>query len=610
MPNRLVDATSPYLRQHADNPVDWFPWGDEAFEKARREDKPVFLSVGYSSCHWCHVMAHDSFEDPAVAALMNARYVCVKLDREERPDVDEAYMAFVQMATGRGGWPMSVFLTPDRRPFYGGTYWPKARFTAILDHLADAWREQRDEVAAEADRIGGELARYFATPSPDPLGVLDPALYTAALGEQTRTFDPERGGFGDAPKFPPHTAIDLFLNLSLSAFADDEERQTALAMAFVTLEKMVLGGLHDHVGGGFHRYSTDREWLVPHFEKMLYDNALMLGNLAGAAALAAEIDPKRSALFARAAGGIVAWLDREMTSPEGLFYSALDADSLDEHGHSEEGAFYVWPYDDLPPAFAEAYGARPDGNFRDEATGVVTGANILHLAEDVGDAFDPVLDDLLARRAARPRPGLDDKCIVAWNGLMIGALADAGLAEPAERAANAILAAESLPLSGGGGQGGVRKGPSPHHRPRPAPRRSLPRRHRRPRRRPLQAREPARISRPVAQGDGLPGPRDGDGSDDDPRLRGARHRRLSRHVRRPRNPLRPHPPVLRRTPAQRQRPRVARPRRDGRDRPREAARRRPPRHDGARPHFHRGPLRGGNPAPKPPPLRRGRAGWG
>ncbi len=442
MPNRLADATSPYLRQHADNPVDWAPWGDEAFERARREDKPVFLSVGYSSCHWCHVMAHDSFEDVGVAAKLNASFVAVKVDREERPDVDEAYMAFVQMATGRGGWPMSVFLTPDRKPFYGGTYWPKAQFTQVLDALAKAWRERRDEVDAQASQIGGELATYFAAAHPPAGGVLDPSLYGAAVQAQTESFDPEFGGFGPAPKFPPHTALDLLTTYALSEPASDEERQAGLAMAFVTLEAMCLGGIHDHVGGGFHRYSTDGQWLLPHFEKMLYDNALMLGNLAHAAAIASEIDPPRADLFARAAGGIVTWLAREMTSAEGLFYSALDADSPDEHGHMEEGAFYVWDMEELPPRVAEAFGARPEGNFHDEATGRLTGKNILHLLQDVGGDLDEELDALLVRRASRPRPGLDDKALVGWNGLTIGALAEAGLAEPAARAADAILRAE------------------------------------------------------------------------------------------------------------------------------------------------------------------------
>ena len=442
MPNRLAESTSPYLRQHAENPVDWMPWGEAAFGRAEREGKPVFLSVGYSSCHWCHVMAHDSFEDPETAARMNAAYVCVKVDREERPDVDEAYMAFVQMATGRGGWPMSVFLTPDRKPFYGGTYWPRERFGAILDHLATLWEGRREAVQAEADRIGGELERYFDAASPEATTGFSGELYTAAVVEQTRAFDAEWGGFGNAPKFPPHTGLEMLMAYALGETANDEARQAALAMAFVTLERMCLGGIHDHVGGGFHRYSTDREWLLPHFEKMLYDNALMLGNLARATAIAREIDPPRAALFLRAAEGIVGWLDREMTSPEGLFYSALDADSPDENGHSEEGAYYVWKYDALPRDVAEAYGARPAGNFRDEATGAPTGENILHLAE-IGDA-DPRA--LLPKRDERPRPGLDDKCLVGWNGLMIGALAEAGRVETALRAAEALLVfGDSLP---------------------------------------------------------------------------------------------------------------------------------------------------------------------
>jgi uncharacterized protein YyaL (SSP411 family) len=444
MPNRLADATSPYLRQHAENPVDWLPWGEEAFAKAKAEAKPVFLSVGYSSCHWCHVMAHESFEDVEVAEKLNAGFVCVKVDREERPDVDEAYMAYVQMTTGRGGWPMSVFITPDGKPFYGGTYWPKEDrgqspgFLRILDSLADVWGRQRAEVETEANRIGEELIRYFAAGSPITVAILEPALYSAALHAQVESFDPEQGGFGRSPKFPPHTAIELLLDLALSEFAKDEERQAALAMSFLTLEKMCLGGIHDHVGGGFHRYSTDAEWLLPHFEKMLYDNALMLGNLARASAIASEVDPRRAPLFARTAGGIVTWVVREMTGPDGLFYSALDADS-----EGEEGAFYVWDYEDLSANVAEAFGARPGGNFEDEATRQATGKNILHLREDVGGTLDDELDQLLTRRNGRERPGLDDKAIVGWNGLMIGSLAEAGLYEPAAKAAEALLDAES-----------------------------------------------------------------------------------------------------------------------------------------------------------------------
>lgn len=448
MPNRLAAATSPYLRQHADNPVDWYPWGDEAFAKAEAEGKPVFLSVGYSSCHWCHVMAHESFEDASVAERLNRDFVPVKVDREERPDVDEAYMAYVQMVAGRGGWPMSVFLTPDRKPFFGGTYWPKdgrggyPGFLQILEHLDRVWQSRRSEVQDEANRNAEELAKYFSAAVPAEGGALDPSLYTHALQALTQDFDAENGGFGTAPKFPPHTALDLLMGHALSEFAADEERQVALTLAFVTLEKMCLGGIHDQVGGGFHRYSTDERWLLPHFEKMLYDNALMLSNLAKAAAIGAEVDPVRARLFARAGGGIVAWLAREMTSPEGLFYSAQDADSLDEEGHPEEGAYYVWDYAELPPKLAEAFGAKPEGNFNDEATGQATGKNILHLAEDVSNTFDAELDQLLTQRSQRPKPGLDDKAIVAWNGLMIGALAEAGMAEQAVAAATAILEAE------------------------------------------------------------------------------------------------------------------------------------------------------------------------
>ncbi len=419
MGRRLVDSPSPYLRQHAGNPVDWYPWGDEAFSAARELDRPIFLSIGYSACHWCHVMAHESFEDATLAALMNEAFVNVKVDREELPQVDGTYMTFVQMFTGRGGWPTSVFLTPDGRPFFGGTYWPREDFgghpgfATICRRVRDVWASNRRDLEDTAEQYSVALGEALAATS---LSLPGSVVSVEQVLEGMRArFDGVHGGFGGAPKFPPHSELELLQLVG--------ER----GMAVGTLEGMARGGIYDHVGGGFHRYSTDARWLVPHFEKMLYDNALLLDRYAAARG------------FGRVVERTVGWLKREMTSPEGAFYSALDADS-----EGVEGKFYVWSWEELqglPDAetFCKAFGCKPKGNFHDEASGRLTGLNILHGGG--AGAFDGQLGELLALRAKRVRPGLDDKCLVGWNGLAIAGLVRAGERELAARAADAILGA-------------------------------------------------------------------------------------------------------------------------------------------------------------------------
>jgi uncharacterized protein len=422
--NRLADETSPYLLQHADNPVDWFPWGEEAFAEAQKHDKPVLLSVGYSACHWCHVMAHESFENPQIAALMNEHFVCIKVDREERPDVDAVYMNAVQALTGAGGWPMTVALTPEGRPFFGGTYYPPEDrlghpgFPRVLLSLASAWRERRDEVDEAAESLTGQLG---ALQLPAGEGELTRELAAAALGTLREGFDAAHGGFGGAPKFPPHTALEWLL---LRPEAE------ALELATVTLDKLAEGGIYDQLGGGFARYSVDARWLVPHFEKMLYDNAQLVSRYAHAYARTGR------PLYKRVVEETLAFAERELRGPEGGFYSALDADS-----EGEEGKYYVWSAAELDALLGEDaalvrahYGVTPAGNFE--------GDNVLHvatpqgaLAEQFGLTHDEVSRRLEAARRvlfearqARVRPGLDDKILCSWNGLMLRALADAGRA--------------------------------------------------------------------------------------------------------------------------------------------------------------------------------------
>ncbi|MEM1041389.1 MAG: thioredoxin domain-containing protein [Bacteroidota bacterium] len=466
MPNRLADALSPYLLQHADNPVDWYPWGDEAFEKAEREDKPVFLSVGYATCHWCHVMEHESFEDPDVARLLNEHFVPVKVDREERPDVDALYMSVTQALTGHGGWPMTVLLTPSKKPFYAGTYFPKhgragrPGMMELLPSVAAQWRANRDKVAGSAERIT-EAVRDGLAQESAPGGTLDAHTLALAYNQLAGRFDEEAGGFGGAPKFPtPHHLLFL-LREAQRAGTETVVGRRALRMVEETLGAMRRGGLWDHLGFGFHRYSTDRVWKLPHFEKMLYDQALLAMAYTEAFALT------RNEAYRRTAEDVFAYVARDLTSPDGAFFSAEDADSLNPEDEKEEGAFYVWTWDEvietLGPqdgAFAAAlFNLEREGNVRDEATRELTGQNVLFRTADDAEAADrlgvPEADlrdriggirqRLLSARAGRPRPLLDDKVLTDWNGLMIAALARAAWTFDApEYAGRAARAADFL----------------------------------------------------------------------------------------------------------------------------------------------------------------------
>ncbi|WP_234535200.1 thioredoxin domain-containing protein [Streptomyces shenzhenensis] len=421
--NRLAHETSPYLLQHADNPVDWWPWSAEAFEAARTANKPVLLSVGYSSCHWCHVMAHESFEDEATADFLNEHFVSIKVDREERPDVDAVYMEAVQAATGQGGWPMTVFLTSDAEPFYFGTYFPPAprhgmpSFRQVLEGVRAAWADRRDEVAEVAGKIVRDLAqRELGHQGGRPPG--EQELAQALLG-LTREYDPQRGGFGGAPKFPPSMVIEFLLRHHARTGAEG-----ALQMAVDTCERMARGGLYDQLGGGFARYSVDRDWTVPHFEKMLYDNALLCR------VYAHLWRATGSELARRVALETADFMVRELRTGDGGFASALDADSDDGSGRHVEGAYYVW----TPAQFREVlgedadlaaqyFGVTEDGTFEE-------GQSVLQLPQQEG-VFDAeriasVKRRLLAARADRPAPGRDDKVVAAWNGLAVAALAETG----------------------------------------------------------------------------------------------------------------------------------------------------------------------------------------
>ena len=450
--NRLIGEKSPYLLQHAHNPVDWYPWGKEAFEKARREQKPIFLSVGYSTCHWCHVMERESFSDPAIAEMMNRHFVCIKVDREERPDVDRIYMRFVQATTGGGGWPMSVFLTPDLKPFFGGTYFPpedrgrRPGFRTVLLRMAEVWESEREKILASTERFTRALQAGLKADVGDA-GALQAPVLAAAYQEFKQRYDPKEGGFGDRPKFPR----PVVFNFLLRYYARTGE-QHALEMTLHTLRAMARGGIHDHVGGGFHRYSTDAAWHGPHFEKMLYDQAQLAASYADAYQIT------RDPFFAGVLRGILEYVLRDMRGPEGAFYSAEDADSLLEHGKPEhvEGAFYVWePAEvekvlgrDRARVFNFYYGVEPSGNVAPEQDfqGEFKGKNILivrrSLAEtarkfkksedEVGQLLAQARQELLVARAGRPRPLRDDKVLTAWNGLMISGFARAAqvLEEP------------------------------------------------------------------------------------------------------------------------------------------------------------------------------------
>jgi uncharacterized protein YyaL (SSP411 family) len=426
--NRLESETSPYLKQHATNPVDWFPWGPEALERARRLDRPIFLSIGYSACHWCHVMEHESFEDAATAKVLNDHFISIKVDREERPDLDQVYMTAVQLLTGQGGWPMSVFLTPDLKPFYGGTYFPpderygRPSFQRVLLSLAEAWNQRREEIGQSAAQITEHIQQAMQLEKRP--GGLDDSLIRNAVHHLERSFDSRYGGFGSAPKFPHPMELRLLLR-AWKRFGDD----SALEMARVTLDHMACGGIYDHLGGGFHRYSTDERWLVPHFEKMLYDNALL------ATAYLEAYQATGDELYREVVEGTLVYIQREMTSPEGAFYSTQDADS-----EGVEGKFFVWSESGIQEIlgkeradiFTYVYDVTAGGNWE--------GHNILHQSKTLDqDARllkvpETELKRILAEcrsqlfgvRSRRIPPGRDEKILTSWNGLMIAAFAEAG----------------------------------------------------------------------------------------------------------------------------------------------------------------------------------------
>ncbi|HEX3877022.1 MAG TPA: thioredoxin domain-containing protein [Bryobacteraceae bacterium] len=447
--NRLSHEKSPYLLQHAHNPVDWHAWGEEAFAKARAENKPIFLSIGYSTCHWCHVMERESFENEKIAELLNHGYVSIKVDREERPDVDRIYMTFVQATTGSGGWPMSVFLTPELKPFYGGTYFPPENrygnpgFAAVLTQIASAWESDRAKIDESARDVVEQLKKSAAVEGHAGGGRVDAAILEGGFSVFRRTFDTRLGGFGGAPKFPRPSVHNFLLR-----YYARTKTQEALDMVLQTLRAMAKGGMNDQLGGGFHRYSVDDRWFVSHFEKMLYDQ----GQLATSYLEAFQIT--RDQQYADTARRILDYVLRDMTDAGGAFYSAEDADSVIDPSHPDEkgeGAFYIWAADEIRALVPNAsdvmrrFGARDGGNVDYDPHGEFTGKNILYLADesvDVGDA--PGI--LLAARGKRPRPHLDDKILTAWNGLMISAFALAGAvleepryAEAARRATAFIL---------------------------------------------------------------------------------------------------------------------------------------------------------------------------
>jgi hypothetical protein len=441
--NRLARERSPYLLQHAQNPVDWYPWGDDAFAKARQGDKPIFLSIGYSTCHWCHVMEHESFESEAIAAVLNEQFVAIKVDREERPDVDRVYMAFVQATTGSGGWPMSVWLTPELKPFYGGTYFPPASkygrpgFVDILQEIGRVWKTERSKVAESADALTVRLTSMEqAVPSAHVPGV---AALEKTVQQFRDAFDPRNGGFGDAPKFPRPSEL-LFLLREHARVSAPQSTEMVLR----SLRAMALGGMRDHIGGGFHRYSVDAGWRVPHFEKMLYDQAQLV--LAFAEAAQVSGDP----FYAEVAEDTLLYVMREMTDEGGGFYSAEDADSVPPEeaespsAHKKEGACYLWRDAELDTLLGDdarivklRFGVEPEGNAPQDPQQEFTGKNLLYvarsideIAKDAGTSPDDVVDILhrtrlkmFQCRLGRPRPERDDKILAAWNGLMIAAFA-------------------------------------------------------------------------------------------------------------------------------------------------------------------------------------------
>ncbi|HEY2015246.1 MAG TPA: thioredoxin domain-containing protein [Bryobacteraceae bacterium] len=472
--NRLGNEKSPYLLQHAHNPVDWFPWGPEAFERARTENKPIFLSIGYSTCHWCHVMERESFENEKIAGLLNQDYVAIKVDREERPDVDRIYMTFVQATTGGGGWPMSVWLTPELQPFFGGTYFPPENrwghpgFGSILTQIAAAWHNDRAQIEDSARDVVAQLQKQVAV-DPGRGTIIDKNVLESGYSVFRRTFDSQLGGFGGAPKFPRPSVYNFLLR-----YHQRTGNREALEMVLLTLREMAKGGMHDQLGGGFHRYSVDERWFVPHFEKMLYDQAQLAISYLEAFQITA--DPQ----YAETARGILDYVLRDMTDSEGGFYSAEDADSVvdPEEPHIKgEGAFYIWtddeirrlveaPYSDW---FCYRYGVAENGNVASDPHSEFTGRNILYRAmtiDETAQQFGRTPDEireglrraeriLLEARSKRVRPHLDDKVLTSWNGLMISAFALAGAvlnesryAEAARRAAEFLVARMHHPETG------------------------------------------------------------------------------------------------------------------------------------------------------------------
>lgn len=469
--NRLAGEQSPYLLQHADNPVHWYPWGEEAFERARQENKPIFLSIGYSTCHWCHVMAHESFENQEVAEILNQHFISIKVDREERPDVDRVYMSFVQATTGQGGWPLSAWLSPDLKPFAGGTYFPpedkygRPGFKSVLNNIAKSWREEPEKISAHGDKVFKALEEM--SKKAPAVTDLDPAWLDHTYRQLRGQFDEERGGFGHAPKFPRPVIYHFLLRYAAGDEVPTSEAAHARHMAFHTLREMATGGMYDQIGGGFHRYSVDEFWHVPHFEKMLYDQAQLVAALNEAHVVSGD------AFFAEIARDTIEYVLRDLRSPQGGFYSAEDADSFasadpahdsfasadptdSDAAHKTEGAFYVWEGAELQSLLDEKeweavrlrFGIQEKGNVRDASDphGELKNKNVLSVVRSLqqlegdsgisGQELKKVLlsarGKIFQAREQRPRPHLDDKIITAWNGLMISALAQAGASQDNE----------------------------------------------------------------------------------------------------------------------------------------------------------------------------------
>jgi uncharacterized protein YyaL (SSP411 family) len=419
--NRLADETSPYLRQHRNNPVDWYPWGSEAFDAARERNVPILLSVGYSACHWCHVMAHECFEDSEVADAMNQMFVNVKVDREERPDVDSVYMDAVQAMTGRGGWPMTVFMDSNGRPFFGGTYFPKPNFLQLMNAIDEAWKNKREDLEHNAAALVNAIGASATTKAASSLPGLE--LVNTVLAQLAGAFDPQWGGFGQPPKFPQTMHLELVLRAYMSASSGDQRSEGAASVVSTSLDAMASGGVYDHIGGGFARYSVDREWLVPHFEKMLYDQALFVRTyLHGFAVFGHD-------RWSQVATETINYVLRDLRHPDGGFYSAEDADSPDEHGHGQEGLFQTWTPEEVRSVLGDQagramdwWGITEEGNFegrsipnRLHARGVLTRP----------PAVESARIRMFAARERRPRPGLDDKVITEWNALFLSSLSEA-----------------------------------------------------------------------------------------------------------------------------------------------------------------------------------------